>query len=45
MPKRTRRNDRSAPKAALLTRHHDVEKVPVSDLCNEQELQPSLFYA
>lgn len=30
---------------ALLTRHHDVEKVPVSDLCNEQELQPSLFYA
>jgi transposase len=43
MPKRTRRNHSSEQKAALLKRHH-VEKVPVSDLCNEQKLQPSLFY-
>jgi transposase-like protein len=43
MSKRTRRSHSSAQKAALLKRHH-LEKVPVSDLCNEHELQPSLFY-
>ena len=30
-------------KAALLRRHH-VEKVPVSTICDEEELQPSVFY-
>lgn len=41
--KRTRRRHSSEQKAALLKKHH-VEKVPVSDVCNEAELQPSLFY-
>ena len=43
MPKRTRRNHTSEQKAALLKRHH-LEKVPVSNLCNEHRLQPSVFY-
>jgi transposase-like protein len=43
MPKRTRRRHSSEQKAALLKRHH-LEKVPVSELCNENKLQPSLFY-
>lgn len=43
MSKRTRRSHTSEQKAALLKRHH-VEKVAVSDLCNESKLQPSLFY-
>ncbi|AUX38848.1 uncharacterized protein SOCE26_002280 [Sorangium cellulosum] len=42
MPKRTRRHH-SSEKAALLKRHH-LEKVPVSDLCDEQKFLPSLFY-
>jgi hypothetical protein len=29
--------------AALLKRHH-IDKVPASDICNEYELQPSVFY-
>lgn len=44
MPKkRTRRRHSSDQKAALLKRHH-LEKVPISDICNETKLQPSLFY-
>jgi transposase len=43
MSKRQRRNHSSEQKAALLKRHH-LEKVAVSDLCNESGLQPSLFY-
>lgn len=43
MSKRTRRNHSNQQKAELLKRHH-VEKEPISDLCNEQKLQPSLFY-
>ena len=43
MSKRTRRNHSSEQKAALLKRHH-VEKVAVSDLCDENKLQPSVFY-
>jgi transposase-like protein len=43
MSKRTRRNHSSEQKAALLKRHH-IEKVPVSDLCDENKLQPSVFY-
>jgi len=43
MPKRTRRNHTSEQKAALLKRHH-LEKVPVSNLCDEHKLQPSVFY-
>ncbi|WP_437323582.1 transposase [Sorangium sp. So ce381] len=43
MPKRARRNHSSEQEAALLKCNH-VEKIPVSDLCNKQKLQPSLFY-
>ena len=43
MSKRTRRNHSSEQKAAMLKRHH-LEKVPVSDLCDENTLQPSVFY-
>ena len=43
MPRRPRRNLPPDQKAALLRRHL-VDKVPVSDLCNEHELQPSVFY-
>jgi transposase len=43
MSKRTRRNHSSQQKAALLARHH-LEKIPVSDLCDENKLQPSVFY-
>jgi transposase len=41
--KRTRRRHTSEQKAELLRRHH-IEKVPISSLCDEQKLQPSLFY-
>ena len=41
--KRTGRHFTTEQKVALLKRHL-VDKVPVSDLCNEEELQPSLFY-
>jgi len=44
MPKRTRRNHTSEQKAALLKRHH-LEKIPVSNICDEHALQPSVFYA
>jgi transposase-like protein len=43
MSKRARRNHSSEQKAALLKRHH-VDKEPVSDLCDEHKLQPSVFY-
>ena len=43
MSKRTRRKHPSSLKAALLKKHH-VEKVPVSDVCDQAEVQPSLFY-
>lgn len=43
MSKRSRRNHRPAQKADLLRKHH-LEKVPVSDLCNAEQLQPSVFY-
>ncbi len=41
--RRTRRPFTTEQKAAILRRHM-VDKVPVSDLCNELGLQPSLFY-
>jgi transposase len=43
MSKRTRRKHSSQQKAALLKKHH-VEKVAVSDVCDQAEVQPSLFY-
>jgi transposase-like protein len=41
--KRTRRHFTTEQKVAILKRHM-VDKVPVSDLCNELGLQPSVFY-
>ena len=44
MPKkRTRRNYTTEQKVEILRRHM-VDKVPVSDLCNQLEIQPSVFY-
>jgi transposase-like protein len=43
MSRRPRRNHTPEQKAALVRRHL-VDKVPVSQICNENELQPSLFY-
>lgn len=43
MPKQTRRKHTSEQKAALLKKHH-VDKVPVSEVCDQAQLQPSLFY-
>jgi len=43
MSKRTRRHFSVEQKVAILRRHL-VDKVPVSDLCNEAQIQPSMFY-
>jgi transposase-like protein len=41
--KRERRFFTAEQKAARL-RRHIVDKVPVSEICNEEKLQPSVFY-
>jgi transposase len=41
--KRARRQFSTEQKVAILRRHL-VDKVPVSDLCNEYKLQPSVLY-
>jgi transposase len=41
--KRSRRMFSTEQKVAILRRHL-VDKVPVSDLCDEYKLQPSLLY-
>lgn len=41
--KRARRNFTPEEKATILRRHF-ADKVPVSDLCDEYRIQPSLFY-
>lgn len=43
MEKRSRRHHSTEQKAALL-RKHFVDKVPVSQICEENGLQPSVFY-
>jgi transposase len=43
MPRKPRRSFTPEQKATLLARHY-VEKVPVSQLCEENDLQPSVFY-
>ena len=43
MPRKPRRNFTTDQKASILRRHH-VDKVAVSDLCEENDLQPSVFY-
>jgi transposase-like protein len=39
-----KRNHRSAEEKAALLRRHHVDKVPVSTICAENGLQPSVFY-
>ena len=41
--KRHRRNRSTEEKVAIL-REHLVDKTPVSDVCEKNELQPSVFY-
>jgi transposase-like protein len=41
--KRSHRHFTTEQKVAILKRHM-IDKVPVSDLCNEFGLQPSVFY-
>lgn len=43
MSKQKRRHHSPEQKGRLL-RQHLVEKIPVSQICNENELQPSVFY-
>lgn len=43
MSRRARRHHSPEQKAALL-RKHLLDKVPVSEVCNEADLQPSVFY-
>jgi len=43
LPKRRRRHHSAEQKAELL-RLHLVDKMPVSEICNKHDLQPSVFY-
>lgn len=43
MPSKPRRSFTAEQKAAILRRHL-VDKVPISQLCEENGIQPSLFY-
>lgn len=43
MTKKKRRSFTALQKAAILRRHHK-EKIPVSEICADEKLQPSLFY-
>jgi transposase-like protein len=43
VPRKPRRQFTTEQKVAILRRHF-VDKVPVSQLCEEYELQPSVFY-
>jgi len=42
--RKPRKNYTPSEKVAILRRHL-IDKVPVSDLCDEYQLQPTLFYA
>jgi transposase-like protein len=42
--RKPRKNYSPTEKVAILRRHL-IEKVPVSDLCDEHQLQPTQFYA
>jgi len=43
MARKKRRSFTAAQKATILRRHH-VGKEPVSQICEEEDLQPSVFY-
>lgn len=40
----TKRRQFTAEEKATILRRHLADKVPVSDLCDEYKIQPSLFY-
>lgn len=41
--KRTRQYRAPSQKAELLRQHH-LDRIPISDLCDRNQLQPSVFY-
>lgn len=43
MSKRSRRYFSAEQKVTLLKRHH-LDKVPISDICDQEKLQPSSMY-
>jgi transposase-like protein len=43
MPRKPRRSFSPEERAAILRRHH-VDKVPVAKVCEDADVQPSLFY-
>ncbi|AGA26338.1 hypothetical protein [Singulisphaera acidiphila] len=40
--RKARKNDTPVEKVAILKRH-PIDRVPISDLCNEYQLSPTLF--
>ena len=44
-PMRKPRKNYTPPEKVAILRRHLIDKVPVSDLCDEYQLQPTLFYA
>jgi transposase len=38
------RKNYTPPEKVAILRRHLIDKVPVSDLCDEYQLQPTLFY-
>ena len=45
MPEKQKRNHRAPAQKAAIVRRHMIDKVPVSDLCDEYGIQPSVFYS
>jgi transposase len=41
--RKPRKNDTPVEKVAILRRHL-IDRVPISDLCDEHQLSPALFY-
>ena len=44
MPKKRSRRSFAPEQKAAIVRRHLADKVPVSDLCDEYKIQPSVFY-
>ena len=42
--RKPRKNDTPVEKVAILRRHL-IDRVPISDLCDQYQLSPSIFYA
>jgi transposase len=45
MPKKKNRRRFTSEEKATIVRRHLVDRVPVSDLCDEYKIQPSVFYS